>query len=265
MGIKLLRGRLLDATDRQGAAKVMVVNATLARELFPGDDAIGHAIRLGGPDTPDRTIVGVVADVRHPGLDAAPGYQLYVPLSQWAWAETQLTLVLRATDDAAALASPLRAIVRDLDSAQPLTDVRTYDDVIASTMSSRRLAVQLLTAFAVVALMLAVVGLSGSLGVVASQRRQEIGLRLALGADRAQIGRLLLLQGLRPAVAGLIAGLIIVALTGGVLQSLLYGINGFDRTTFAYSAALMLLAAAGACAVPARRAGRVDPAGVLRG
>lgn len=265
VGIKLLRGRLLDATDRQGAQRVAVVNATLARELFPGEEALGHAVQLGGPDTPGRTIVGVVADVLHRGLDAAPGYQIYVPQSQWAWAETELTIVARTDGDAAGLAAPLRAIVRDFDAAQPLTNVRTYDDVITMATGPRRLAAQLLTAFAVVALLLAVVGLSGALGVVARQRRQEIGLRLALGADRAQIGRLLLLQGLRPSIAGLITGLLIVALADGVLQSLLYGINGLDRATFTWSALVMLLAAACACAVPARRASRLDAAGVLRG
>jgi ABC-type antimicrobial peptide transport system permease subunit len=264
MGIRLQRGRLLDATDRQGAAGSVVVNATLAREMFPGEEAIGHAVRIGGPDSPDRTVVGVVADVRHGSLDAAPGYQVYVPQAQWTWSETDLTLVVRASGDAAALAAPLRAVIRDLDPLQPLTDVRTYDDVIAGSTGPRRLAAQLLTAFAIVALLLSVVGLYGALGVVASQRRQEIGLRMALGANGRQIGRLLLFQGLRPAVMGLVAGLIIVGVAGGVLQSLLYGIDGLDRTTFAWSSVVMLMSAAFACAVPARRASRMDPAGVLR-
>lgn len=265
LGIRLLRGRLLDASDRQGAASAVVVNDRLAREIFPGEDAIGRAIRMGPPDAPDRTIVGVVNDVRHIGLETPQTYQVYVPQTQWPWAETALTLVVRASGDPLALAGPIRSALREIDPAQPLTDVRAYDDIVRSATGPRRIAAQLLTAFAIVALLLAAVGLYGALGVVAGQRRQEIGLRLALGADGRQIGRLLLLQGLRPAVAGLVAGMAVVALAGGVLTSLLYGIDAMDRATFATSAVVLLMAASLACAIPARRAARVDPAQVLRG
>lgn len=265
LGIKLLRGRLLDASDRQGSASSVVVNATLAREIFPGEDAIGRAIRMGPPDAPGRTIVGVVNDVRHIGLEAPQTYQVYVPQAQWAWAETALTLVVRASKNAPALAAPIRNALREIDSAQPLTDIREYDEIVRAATGPRRIAAQLLAGFAAVALLLSAVGLYGALGVVASQRRQEIGLRLALGADGGQIGRLLLLQGLRPAVAGLVAGLGIVALAGGVLTSLLYGIDALDQTTFGFSTLVLLVAASLACAIPARRAARVDPAEVLRG
>lgn len=265
MGIKLIRGRLLDETDRQGAASAVVVNATLAREIFPGEDAIGHAIRMGPSSAPDRTIVGIVNDVRHEGLETPQTYQVYVPQGQWPWAETQMNLVVRTAGNPSALAAPIRSALREIDPAQPMTDVREYDDIVREATGPRRIAAQLLTAFAVVALVLAAVGLYGALGVVAGQRRQEIGLRLALGADGRQIGRLLLLQGLRPAVVGLIAGLLIVALAGSVLTSLLYGIDALDRTTFGLSAGVLLMAASLACAIPARRAARVDPATVLRG
>jgi predicted permease len=264
MGIRLERGRVLGEGDRQGAPSSVVVNTTLAREVFPGEDAIGRAIRLGGPDSPDRTIVGIVNDVRHQGLDTPQSYQVYVPQSQWTWAETTLQLVARSSGDAAVLGAPLRGIVREIDAAQPVTDVRLYDDIVRAATGPRRIAAQLLMAFAAVALALAAVGLYGALGVVAGQRRQEIGLRLALGADGGQIGRLLLLQGLRPAVAGLVAGLMIVGLAGGVLGTLLYGIDEFDASTFGLSALVLLIAAAVACAIPARRAARVDPATALR-
>ena len=220
---------------------------------------------MGPPDAPERTIVGIVNDVRHIGLEAPQTYQVYVPQSQWVWAETALTLVVRAARDPRALAGPIRIAVREIDPAQPLTDMRAYDDIVRAATGPRRIAAQLLTAFAIVALLLAAVGLYGALGVVAGQRRQEIGLRLALGADGAQIGRLLLLQGLRPAVAGLLAGMAVVALAGGVLTSLLYGVDAMDRATFAMSAVVLLIAASLACAIPARRAARVDPAEVLRG
>jgi putative ABC transport system permease protein len=265
LGIRLLRGRLLDESDRQGAASSVVVNDRLAREVFPGKEALGRTIRMGPPDAPDRTIVGIVNDVRHIGLETQQTYQVYVPQAQWAWAETALNLVVRASQDPLALATPIRNALREIDAAQPLTSVREYDEIVRAATGPRRIAAQLLTAFAIAALLLAAVGLYGALGVVAGQRRREIGLRLALGADGGQIGRLLLLQGLRPAVAGLIAGLAIVALAGGVLTSLLYGIDAMDQTTFGMSSVVLLMAATIACAIPARRAGRVDPAEVLRG
>jgi putative ABC transport system permease protein len=264
IGIRLQRGRLLNEFDREGAPASVVVNATLAREIFPSEDPIGRSIRMGPPDAPDRTIVGVVNDVRHAGLDSPQSYQVYVPQAQWVWAETEMTLVVRGTGSPSALAAPMRAALRNIDSAQPMTDVREYADIVRAATGPRRLAAQLLTAFAVVALVLAAVGLYGALGVVAGQRKQEIGLRLALGADGGQIGRLLLLQGLRPAVAGLVAGLAIVALAGGVLTSMLYGIDALDSVTFASASAVLLLAAVVACAIPARRAARVDPASALR-
>ena len=264
LGIRLERGRLLGDTDRQGAPSVVVVNSTLAREVFPGEDALGRAIRLGGPDSPDRTIVGIVNDVRHAGLDAPQSYQVYVPQSQWTWAESTMHLVVRTSANATALGDPLRGVVREIDAAQPVTDVRLYEEIVRAATGPRRIAAQLLIAFAVVALVLAAVGLYGALGVVAGQRRQEIGLRLALGADGGQIGRLLLLQGLRPAVVGLVAGLAIVAVAGGVLSTLLYGIDELDASTFGIAALVLMSAAALACAIPARRAARVDPATALR-
>ena len=234
LGIRLQRGRLLDESDRQDAPRTAVVNATLARNIFPGEDAIGRALRIGGPDpeNPARTIVGIVDDVRHFSLDAPANNQVYLPQAQWAWAETDLTLVVRAARDPLELAAPIRQALRAIDPSQPLTDVRAYDDVVRAAAGPRRIAAQLLIAFAVIALVLAAVGLYGALGVVASQRRREIGLRLALGADGGQIGRLLLFQGLRPAIGGLVAGLVVAAIGSGVLRSLLSGITALDVTTF---------------------------------
>ncbi len=264
MGIKLQRGRLLDESDRQGAANTVVVNAKLAREIFPGEDAIGHAIRMGLDEGPERTIVGVVNDVRHLGLDVPQMYQVYVPQAQWAWAETDMTLVVRAARDPMAMAAPIRAAVREVDPAQPVTDVKAYEEIVAAATGTRRLATQLLSTFAVIATLLAAVGLYGALGVMAGQRRREIGLRLALGASGGEIGWLLLWQGLRPAFGGLIAGLAVVALAGGVLRSLLYGIDPLDVSTFMFSTGVLIVASVLACAVPARRAARLDPVTALR-
>jgi putative ABC transport system permease protein len=263
-GVPLAAGRLLDATDRQGAPAAVVVNATLAREIFPGEDAIGHQLALGGPDGPPRTIVGVVGDIRHRSLDAPAGYQVYVPQAQWSWAETDLTLLVRGRRDPSSLAAPVREIIREVDPAQAVDRVRLYDDVLAEVTATRRVAAQIIGLFAVTAVILAIIGLSGALGVVARQRRQEIGVRMALGAGAGLITRLIMTQGLRPAILGLLAGLAGAALSVGALRTLLYGVRALDPITFAGVSVLLLAAAVFACVIPAWRASRTSPVVALR-
>jgi putative ABC transport system permease protein len=262
--VRLVRGRRIDARDVQGAAAVAVVNRRLAEEIFPGEEAIGHEIALGPPEAAPRTIVGVVESVRHHGLDQPPGYQVYVPQAQWAWAETGLTFVLRTTGDPASLAAPLRAIVRELDPAQPLDHIERYTSVVARTTGTRRFATALITGFAASALALALVGLYGALGVVVSQRRREIGVRMALGARSPQIRRMVVAQGLRPVALGLSAGLGLAAVASGVLGSLLYRVAPLDPATFAGAGAALASCAALACLGPAWRASTLDPVATLR-
>jgi len=262
--IPLLRGRLLGERDTQGSEAVVVVNRTLARELFPGEDPLGQQLSLGPPSAARRTIVGVVDDIRHHGLDVPPRYQVYVPQSQWAWAETSLTLLVRSDTDPLALARPLRQVVRSQDASQPLTDVRTYPDVVASASGTRRLAATLLASFACAALLLSIAGLYGSVGVFVGQRRQEIGVRLALGAAPGAIRRLVLAQGMRPVLVGLAAGLAAAAVSTRALRSLLFGVQPLDPGTFAATTLLLLVFAVAACAVPAARAAATDPARTLR-
>jgi predicted permease len=262
--VRTLRGRLLDARDGQGAPLAAVVNRRLAREIFPGEDALGRQICLGPPTAPRRTIVGVVDDVRHHGLDEAPGYQVYVPQAQWAWAETSMTVVLRTRGEPLALAAPLRRIVRDLDAAQPVTSVRSYEDVVAATTGTRRFTTALLGVFAGAALAMAVVGLYGALGVVVAQRRREIGVRLALGAKAESIRRMVVAQGMKPVLLGLGLGFGLSLLGARALRSLLYGVPAQDPSTFAAVALLLGSGAALACLVPAWRASRIDPVATLR-
>jgi putative ABC transport system permease protein len=264
LAIPAVRGRLLNADDRQNAPPVAVVSETLARELFRNADAIGRQVRLGGADSPARTIVGIARDIKHVGLDVPGGYQVYVPHAQWAWAETLLTLVARTDGDVAAAGAAIRDIVRERDPAQPVTDIRPYADIVRDLTSARRLAATLLAGFAGTATLLAAIGLYGALGVVVGQRTQEIGLRLALGADARRIGALLMAQGLRPALVGLAAGLAIVALAGGVLRSLLYDIEPVDFATLGVAALALAACAAIASAIPAWRATRVNPVSALR-
>ena len=263
--IPLLRGRLPDERDRQGGPAVAVVNRTAAEELFPAEDPIGHRVSLGPPNASPRTIVGVVGDVRHRGLDLPVGPQVYVPQAQWAWAETDMTLVIRSSGDPLALASPVREIVREVDPAQPVTDVAGYEQIVAASTASRRFAAGLLTVFAATALVMALVGLYGVLGVLVGQRRRELAVRIALGARAKGIRRLVLAQGLRPVAAGLAVGLGLAAGSVGALRSLLFEVQAIDPATFAAAAAVLAGCAVGACLLPAWRAARIDPAGILRG
>lgn len=265
LGIRAVQGRLLNESDQQSAPLVAVVNETLAREMFPDGDAVGRQIRLGPAAAAARTIVGVARDIKHLGLDVPGGYQAYVPQSQWAWAETLLTLVIRTDGTPAATGAAIRDIVRQIDPAQPVTNVRAYSEIVGDLTSARRLAAALLVGFAAAATLLAAIGLYGALGVVVGQRTQEIGVRLALGADARRIAGVLLAQGLRPAIAGLAAGLGIVALAGGVLRSLLFEIDPLDPLTLAAAAGVLVLCAVAASAIPAWRATRVDPVSALRG
>ena len=263
--VPLLRGRLLDERDRQDGVPVVVVNRRVTEELFPGEDPIGHRVSLGSPDAPPRAIVGVVGDVRHRGLDLPIGYQVYVPQAQWAWAETDMTLVIRSSGDPLALAAPVREIVREVDPAQPVTDVRGYEQIVAASTASRRFAAGLLTAFAATALVMALVGLYGVLGVLVGQRRRELALRIALGARAKGIRRLVLAQGLRPVAVGLVVGLGLAATSVGALRSMLFEIQAIDPVTFAAATVVLAGCAVGACLLPAWRAARIDPAGILRG
>lgn len=264
MRIPLLRGRLLDETDRQGAAPAVVINRTAAEALFPGENPVGHEVSLGPASAQKRRIVGIVGDVRHHGLHAPVQYQVYVPQAQWAWAETALTLVVRSSGEPRSIVAPVRDIVRGLDAAQPLTHVRLYEDVVAQSMGTRRFAAWLLAIFAATALLLALVGLYGALGVFVGQRRQEIGVRLALGAGPRTIRRMVLAQGMRPVATGLLLGLVGATASTAALRTLLFGVRTLDPGSFAGATAVLLASAAAACLVPAWRAARIDPALALR-
>jgi putative ABC transport system permease protein len=264
MDIALDRGRLLDATDRQQTERVAVINATAARTLFGGDDPIGRRISLGPPTAPPRTIVGIVRDVAHPNLDDGIGPQVYVPQAQWAWAETAMTVVVRTTRDPLTVMAAARDVVRSVDRLQPVTNVRTMEAIVAAGTGMRRFAAILLAAFAASSVLLAVVGLYGSVSLMVSQRRREIGVRLAVGASAGGIRRLVVSQGLRPVIAGLVAGLALAAAGVPLLQSMLYALDPLDPVTFGLAALVLTVVAFAACLGPARRAGRIDPATAVR-
>jgi putative ABC transport system permease protein len=262
--IRLVRGRLLDERDRQSGENVAVINETAVREIFPGEDPLGRRVSLGPADAPPRTIVGIVNDVRHGGLDAPVFPQVYVPHAQWAWAETAMVVVVRTPHDPAALARPVRDVIRSVDPIQPVTGMRPYAAVVAASIGTRRFAATLLTVFAATTIIMAMVGLYGSLGVMVSQRRRELGVRLALGASAAGVRGLVLRHGLRPVAVGLVAGSVLAAASTSALETMLYRVQPLDPATFVV-AALALTACSGlACLIPAVRAARIDPAVTLR-
>lgn len=262
--IRLLRGRLLEESDRQGGELVAVINETAAREVFAGEDPLGQRVSLGPANAPQRTIVGIVNDVRQGGLDAEVFPQAYVPHAQWAWAETGLAVVVRTTGDPAALGRSVREVVRRVDAMQPMTNIRPYRDVVAASVGTRRFAATLLTVFAATTIVMAMVGLYGSLGVMVAQRRRELGVRLALGATAFRVRQLVLANGLRPVAIGLVAGAVLAAFSVGALESMLYRIKPLDGVTFLGAAAALAACAVVACLIPASRAARIDPATTLR-
>jgi putative ABC transport system permease protein len=265
MRIPVLAGRGFSASDAgENANKVAMVSEALARRLWPGGNAIGQAIRVGGLDAPSRAVIGVVGNVRHTGLDAKTTLQWYIPERQMFFADNQEVLVVRTAGDPAALAPDVRRAIAAIDPSQPIVKIATMDDVVATSTSQRRLALVLFGAFAAAALMLAVAGIYGVLAGSVSERTREIGLRSALGATPGNLIRLVVGQGGRLAAFGIALGLVGTFALTRYLKSLLFGIAPDDPATLVGVCALLAAVALAACLVPAVRAARVDPSKALR-
>lgn len=264
MGVRLLRGRGFTDADRDGAPGVVLVSQGFAERYFPGEDPIGKRLRqVSNQDLPWLEIVGVVADVRHYGLDrdAPPG--LYEPLAQAPF--TNAHLVVNTDLAPAALGASLKSILQELDPDVPLGSVMTTASMVSNGLIERRLLTGLIAGFALSALLLSSVGLYGALSWLVSQRSRDIGVRLALGARRADVLRWVLRQGLTLAVLGGAIGLALSLGGARVLEGLVYGIGPRDPLTLGSILAGMLLIALAAALLPALRATRVEPATVLRG
>ncbi|HVT40098.1 MAG TPA: ABC transporter permease [Gemmatimonadaceae bacterium] len=263
--IPLRRGRLFDEHDVTGAVpRPIVINESFARRKFPGLDPIGQRVRFGGSSTrPWDVIVGVVADVRQASL-AERSDALYALENQWMWADNPMWLVVRARGTAAALAPAIRAAIYSVNSDQPVRRVATMEQLLAASEAKRRFALVVFEAFAVVALLLAALGIYGVLSGGVAERTREIGVRSALGAAPRDILVLVMHQGMRLALLGAVIGLMASIAATRALVTLIYGITRFDLVT--YGGVVVLLAAVSllACWVPAWRAARVDPAGALR-
>ena len=263
MGIALVRGRFFTEADRIGSRPVVVVDRDLAERYWPGADPIGRRIGYQYADAIQwMEVVGVVEHTTTEGFDGERRVQVYHPMLQMA--PPFAVLAVRGTGDAERLTGALRAAVRSVDPALPLAEVRTMDDLLSDAVGPRRFSMVLLAVFAGIALLLASVGIYGVVSFDVARRTQELGVRMALGAERGSVLRLVLRQGMGLAVLGVALGVVGAFALTRFLGSQLYGVGATDPVTFAAVAVLLLAIAALATLLPAHRATRVDPIVALR-
>jgi predicted permease len=259
MQIPILEGRFFDTRDTSGSPKVIIINQSLARELWPGRSAIGNKIAVNG----ESTVIGVVADVRHSSLESAGGNEMYLDIRQSGdWGG--IDMVVRSSLPAAALVPEVRSALASYDPSMPNGEFYELERLVDDAVAPRRLITQLLGVFSALALSLAALGLYGVIAYSVGQRTQEIGIRMAVGAQRRDVLGLILRGGLRLIVLGVVAGLIGSFALTRVLQSLLFGVTAHDPLVFAGIAALLVTIGTVACLLPALRATRIDPIAALR-
>jgi putative ABC transport system permease protein len=269
IGERVLRGRPITADDRSETMLVGLINEEMARLYWNGRDPVGGRFKIGGgADRPWVTVVGIVGNVRHNGITETIKEKFYVPHTQWhkslGNAIRSMTLVVRTQGDPRALAGAVRQSIHTLDSNLPVADVRTMDDVVAATLSAPRFTAMLLGVFAALALALSAIGIYGVLSYVVSRRTREIGIRLAIGAGRGQVLRLVLGSGVGLSLVGIVIGLAAAASLSRLMSTLLHDVEPGDPATFAAVAATLTAVAIAASLVPAWRATRVDPVRALK-
>jgi len=264
LGAPQVEGRDFSDLDQLGSALVGEVDRTAAARFWPGESPVGKRIKLGRQQStnPWVTIVGVVGDIRHDGMDADRVPHLY--LSLWQRAGKVLALEVRTAGSPSGLAEPLRREIQAVDPNLPVFGIETFDRLIETSLARYRFSAQLMAAFAVLALLLAALGAYGVLAYFVGQRTREIGVRMALGAKAGSVVRMVAVQGMRPAMFGTAIGLAASLLLGRVLATLLYGVSVTDPLVFVAAPAALLATAIAACAIPARRATRIDPLEALR-
>jgi putative ABC transport system permease protein len=261
--IPILKGRAFTEQDKAGAPLVVIVNETLARKYWPGQDAVGKRIRFSAPldRAPWMEVVGVIRDVKHElTLEVTPEY--YLPYAQDVW--RGMVVVARTTVEPASLAGSLRQDVWAMDKDQPVFDVRSMNEVRAISVGLQKFNSMMIGIFAMVALLLAAIGIYGVMAFAVTQRTREIGIRMALGARRADVLKLVILHGMKLAVFGLVIGLVASWALTRFISTLLYGVEPTDPLTFSAVSGCLLAAALLACYLPARRATKVDPLEALR-
>ncbi|MFY9575032.1 MAG: FtsX-like permease family protein, partial [Blastocatellia bacterium] len=264
MGIRLLRGRSFTAADTAESAPVVVINETLARVIWPGEDPIGKRLNQGYPKDDElwREVIGVVNDFKLNGVERATSMQTYLPYAQEP--SPGVSLVVRTEGSALALAASVEQAIHSIDKDLPVYSIWTMDQLLGNSLAQRRLTLVLLASFAALALLLASVGVYSVICYAVRQRTRELGIRMALGAQSRDVLRLILSQGLRLALLGVALGLGAAFALTRWMESLLFGVSATDTLTFAAIAVLLIAVALVACWIPARRATRLDPLTALR-
>jgi len=262
MNIPILRGRVFD--DRTEDPRVALISERTAQRLWPAQDPIGRRFKDAvpenwrGPAPKTVTVVGVVGDVRSTVPNSDPTLMVYLPPAQNP--PGAMTFVIRT----AGIEPPIRQVVKEVDPLISLGKVAKVDDIVSASTAARRFQMTLLASFAIVALLLACLGIYGVVSFSVAQRRSELGLRLALGAQARDIASLVLKEGMKPVFVGVVAGLLAALLVARLISSLLFGVTPIDPATYALAATILLTVAAAACWIPARGAIRIDPIETLR-
>jgi putative ABC transport system permease protein len=269
IGQEVLEGRGIEATDVADATQVIVVNQAFVRKFFADGTALGKHVDFSFvANVPQQTVVGVVADVRHNALTGTVKPAFWRPHAQWnvstGFPQRSMTLVIRTSQEAHSLIQPVRSVIRDMDPRLPVASIQTMEEVMSRALAQPRFTMSLLLAFGAMALVLAVIGIHGVVAFAVASRRQELGIRMALGAAPRSVIWLSLRHGMEYALVGVVAGTAASLVATRLMRNLLYDVTPTDPATYAVVAALALLVALGASWFPARRAARADPLSSLR-
>jgi putative ABC transport system permease protein len=267
-GLPLLEGRDFSPADRDGSVPVAIINKTMADRRWPGQSPVGRRMRLPGPSNVQEpiTIIGVAANARQSDWTSASSDEVYVALPQRSseFGLTAMTFLLRTSVDPASVAATIPGVVAELDRGVPVSKVTTMEEVVADVLWRQRLTARLSAGFAFLALVLAAIGIYAAVGYAVARRTREFGVRIALGGTPRQVEGLALFEGLRPVVIGAIVGTAIAFAASGFADRLLFGVRATDPLAFSGSVATLLIVAACAAWIPARRASRSDPMIALR-
>jgi len=271
LGIPLIRGRFFSPSDRVEGEKdpmIVIINESMAKQYFGGKDPIGGRIQTGDPDprSPWETIVGVVGDVKYSGLDSGPQPTVYVPYNENSWVgwSYAMYLVVRSSGNAPQIVPAIRAQLATMDNTPPLARVRTMDELLDESLTQQRFRTWLISGFAALALLLSAIGIYALISYSVSQRTREIGIRVALGAQRSNVLGMVLKEGLKLLLFGLLLGWIGALGATRVMRSLLYSTSATDALSFVATSITLIVVALLACYIPARRATKVDPMVALR-
>jgi putative ABC transport system permease protein len=264
MSIPMKAGRIFNEYDGSDNQPVAIINETMAKQFWPGEDPLNSHFRMSD-DQPWITVVGIAGDVKQMGLDVPVKAEMYFPYQQdsQAWCAPR-DLVVRTIGDPKALAAAVTQAVWSVDKDQPVSNIRTMQEILNDEVSPRSTQMWLMTAFAILALLLASIGIYGVLSFAVAQRIPEIGVRMALGATRANVLRMIVSQGMLLAIGGIGIGLVAAFLLTRLMSGLLYGVSATDPTTFGVVVVVLAGVSLLACFIPARRATKVDPMVALR-